>query len=181
VLDPDLPRPGGRRAKLATPLARLRSNMARRNPRLPFVSIRSTPYAGPAPASLDGSRRSMPGTYASWHARNLLACSLPLSRCLQTSLDPTPATPIHLSGHVTSAAAGRGVGTVRSFGQRRVLTKGRRGFRRAMFERSRASGVASLARRPPGRGRPGQSGRAAPRPLDGPDGTHPSPCGVLID
>ena len=29
-------------------------------------------------------------------------------------------------------------------------------------------GGASFARRPPGRGRPGQSGRAAPRPLDGP-------------
>ena len=42
-------------------------------------------------------------------------------------------------------------------------------------------GGASFARRPPGRGRPGQSGRAAPRPLDGPARALLPPWGVSIE
>ncbi len=85
--------------------------------------------------------------------------------------------------HVIIAAAGRGVGTVRAFGQRRVLTKGRRGgvVGRCLNVASRfLRGVVSSPDARLDEADPGSRGATRHDRWTDRTGTHPSPCGVFL-
>ncbi|OYV92780.1 MAG: hypothetical protein B7Z60_10150, partial [Ferrovum sp. 37-45-19] len=183
VLDPDLPRPGGRRAKLATPLARLRSDTARRHPP---PSLRQHPEHAlrrPGPAPIDGSRHGMPG------ARSL-ACSLPWGTIGSSGsiLDrrrhphrPNIRRPPHPPMHVIIAAAGRGVGTGPGVWPAPGADEGKAGavVGRCLNAASRflRGGVSSPGARLD-EADPGSRGATRHDRWTDRTGTHPSPCGV---